>query len=216
MFTGIIEETGRIQQIRFAAASALLTVSCEKVLEDAKIGDSIAVNGICLTVVKTTGTSFTADVMAETLAKTSLKQLCNGSLVNLERAMAVGGRFGGHMVSGHIDGVGSIRKFTENDIAVVYTIAAPPAILDGIVKKGSVALDGISLTVVDLTEDAFSVSLIPHTRDATNFKNKNIGDIVNIENDVIGKYVKKYTEANRSQENPSKITMDFLTEKGFF
>lgn len=216
MFTGIIEETGTIQQIRFSSASALLTVGCEKVLENTRIGDSIAVNGICLTVVETTGTSFTADVMAETLMKTSLQQLNNGSIVNLERAMAAQGRFGGHMVSGHIDGTGTIVKSTENDIAVIYTIAADHDILDGIVKKGSVALDGISLTVVDVTEKDFSVSLIPHTRDVTNFKKKHGGDIVNVETDVIGKYVKKYMEANRPQEKESKITMDFLAEKGFF
>lgn len=216
MFTGIIEETGAIQQIRFTAASALLTVACKKVLEDTKIGDSIAVNGICLTVVATTGTTFTADVMAETLAKTALQQLTKGSIVNLERAMAAGGRFGGHMVSGHIDGVGAIIKAKENDIAVIYTVGADQEILDGIVKKGSVALDGISLTVVDSTEKDFSVSLIPHTRDATNFKRKNNGDLVNIETDVIGKYVKKYLEANGAHEKSNAITMDFLAAKGFF
>lgn len=216
MFTGIIEETGAIQQIRFAAASALLTVACKKVLEGTKIGDSIAVNGICLTVVATTGTTFTADVMAETLAKTALQQLANGSTVNLERALAAEGRFGGHMVSGHIDGVGSILKTAENEIAVIYTIGAEEEILNGIVNKGSVALDGISLTVVDSTKDTFSVSLIPHTRDATNFKNKKNGDLVNIETDVIGKYVKKYLEAKGVGENSPEITMDFLAAKGFF
>ncbi len=216
MFTGIIEETGSIQQIRVSAASALLTVACKKVLEDTKIGDSIAVNGICLTVVATTGTSFTADVMAETLTKTALNQLTNGSIVNLERAMAAGGRFGGHMVSGHIDGVGAIIKAEENDIAVIYTVGANQEILDGIVKKGSVALDGISLTVVDSTEKDFSVSLIPHTRDATNFNGKNNGDLINIETDVIGKYVKKYLEANRTAGKSAEITMDFLAAKGFF
>ncbi|HMM05592.1 MAG TPA: riboflavin synthase [Clostridiales bacterium] len=216
MFTGIIEETGTIQQIRYAAASALLTVACKKVLEDTKIGDSVAVNGICLTVVATTGTTFTADVMAETLAKTALQQLGNGSIVNLERAMAAGGRFGGHMVSGHIDGVGTILKAKENDIAVIYTIGADQEILDGIVKKGSVALDGISLTVVDSTEKDFSVSLIPHTRDATNFKKKNNGDLVNVETDVIGKYVKKYLKTSDAREKSTEITMDFLGAKGFF
>jgi riboflavin synthase len=216
MFTGIIEEIGTIQQIRFSSASALLTVSCKKVLEQTKIGDSIAVNGICLTVVEASGTTFTADVMAETLNKTSLKQLSNGSIVNLERAMAANGRFGGHMVSGHIDGIGTILKIVENDIAVIYTISANHYILDGIVAKGSVALDGISLTVVDVTENDFTVSLIPHTRDVTNFKQKSNGDIINVETDVIGKYVKKYMEANRSVTEESDLTMDFLAEKGFF
>ena len=216
MFTGIIEETGLVARLRFSGQSALLTVSCQKVLENTIIGDSIAVNGICLTVVDVKGDSFTADVMAETVSKTSLKELNNGSRVNLERALAADGRFGGHIVSGHIDGVGTILKATENEIAVIYTVGAAEDILDGIVKKGSVALDGISLTVVDVGESAFSVSLIPHTRDVTNFKNKRNGDVVNIETDVIGKYVKKYLEPKAKKNGSSDITMDFLAAKGFF
>lgn len=183
-------------------------------MEDIHIGDSIAVNGICLTVTSFSGTEFTVDVMPETIDKTSLKQLRNGSVVNLERAMAANGRFGGHIVSGHIDGTGTVLKIQENEIAVIFTIGASRALLDGIVPKGSVALDGISLTVVEVTDTAFSISLIPHTRTVTNMREKGVGDPINIETDVIGKYVKKYiTEpAERASDT---ITMDFLAEKGF-
>ncbi|MGM9567040.1 MAG: riboflavin synthase [Clostridia bacterium] len=214
MFTGIIEETGRIESIRRHSLSASLTVSCQRIMEDIHIGDSIAVNGICLTVTFFSGSEFTVDVMPETMDKTSLRQLKNGSVVNLERAMAANGRFGGHIVSGHIDGTGMILKIQENEIAVIFTIAASKELLDGIVPKGSVALDGISLTVVEVTDTAFSVSLIPHTRTVTNMREKGIGDPINIETDVIGKYVKKYV--TESADNSSDtITMDFLAEKGF-
>lgn len=214
MFTGIIEETGKIESIRRHSLSASLTVSCRRIMEDIHIGDSIAVNGICLTVTSFSGTEFTVDVMPETIDKTSLKQLRNGSVVNLERAMAANGRFGGHIVSGHIDGTGTVLKIQENEIAVIFTIGASRELLDGIVPKGSVALDGISLTVVEVTDTAFSISLIPHTRTVTNMREKGVGDPINIETDVIGKYVKKYiTEpAERASDT---ITMDFLAEKGF-
>lgn len=214
MFTGIIEETGKIESIRRHSLSASLTVSCRRIMEDIHIGDSIAVNGICLTVTSFSGTEFTVDVMPETIDKTSLKQLRNGSVVNLERAMAANGRFDGHIVSGHIDGTGTVLKIQENEIAVIFTIGASRELLDGIVPKGSVALDGISLTVVEVTDTAFSISLIPHTRTVTNMREKGVGDPINIETDVIGKYVKKYiTEpAERASDT---ITMDFLAEKGF-
>lgn len=214
MFTGIIEETGKIESIRRHSLSASLTVSCRRIMEDIHIGDSIAVNGICLTVTSFSGTEFTVDVMPETIDKTSLKQLRNGSVVNLERAMAANGRFGGHIVSGHIDGTGTVLKIQENEIAVIFTVGASRELLDGIVPKGSVALDGISLTVVEVTDTAFSISLIPHTRTVTNMLEKGVGDPINIETDVIGKYVKKYiTEpAERASDT---ITMDFLAEKGF-
>lgn len=152
--------------------------------------------------------------MPETMTKTSLKRLKNGSVVNLERAMAANGRFGGHMVSGHIDGTGTVLEMKENEIAVIYKIGASKEILDGIVPKGSVALDGISLTVIDVTNDSFTVSLIPHTRNVTNMREKRIGEPINVETDVIGKFVKKYMTR---QENGSSnsITMDFLAEKGF-
>lgn len=218
MFTGIIEETGTIREIRRHSLSASLTVNCRKILEDIHVGDSIAVNGICLTVTAYTNRDFTVDVMPETIQKTSLKVLSTGSLVNLERAMAATGRFGGHIVSGHIDGVGLLKSMEENEIAVICTIEATEELTEGIVPKGSVALDGISLTVVDVSKSDFSVSLIPHTRSVTNIREKKTGDPINIETDVIGKFVKKYMTmgSDRKSEGPNhEVSMDFLAEKGF-
>lgn len=193
-------------------------MTCQRILEDIHIGDSIAVNGICLTVVAYTDQDFTVDVMPETIQKTSLRILAKGSLVNLERAMAANGRFGGHIVSGHIDGVGSLKSMKENEIAVICTIEAAAELTAGIVLKGSVALDGISLTVVDVSEREFSVSLIPHTRAMTNMREKRVGDPINIETDVIGKFVEKYMSRSKDENHkPMKdeITMSFLAEKGF-
>lgn len=190
-------------------------MSCVNILEDIHVGDSIAVNGICLTVTSFGGSDFTVDVMPETIKRTSLKNLSNGSIVNLERAMPANGRFGGHIVSGHIDGTGTLVSARENEIAVILTISADHEILNGIIPKGSVTLDGISLTVVDVADTCFTVSLIPHTRNVTNMKVKNIGDTINIETDMIGKYVKKYMFPEKEQKEETRITMDFLSEKGF-
>lgn len=156
---------------------------------------------------------FTVDVMPETMEKTSLKLLKNGSAVNLERAMAANGRFGGHIVSGHIDGTGTVLQIQEKEIAVIYKIGASIEILDGIVPKGSVALDGISLTVIDVTDSYFTVSLIPHTRSVTNMRDKRVGDPINVETDVIGKFVKKYV--NSQGNSADSLSLDFLAEKGF-
>lgn len=185
------------------------------ILEDIHIGDSIAVNGICLTVVSFDSCSFTVDVMPETVKKTSLRELFPGVVVNLERAMAVNGRFGGHLVSGHIDGTGIIQTMTENEIAVICQIRTERSVLEGIVPKGSVTLDGISLTVVDVMTDSFTVSLIPHTRSVTNFKNKRTGDPINIETDMIGKYVRSYLDSEKIKNPKQEISMEFLSEKGF-
>ena len=179
MFTGIIEEVGTINQIQKNPASAVLTIAADTVLEQTKIGDSIAVNGVCLTVTDLKAGSFTADVMHETLRRSSLGSVRTGSPVNLERAMQLGGRFGGHIVSGHIDATGKILGIREDDNAVWYRIGADYKILKYIVEKGSVALDGIS------------VSVIPHTRANTTLTHKKIGDIINIETDCIGKYIEK-------------------------
>ena len=214
MFTGIIEETGRIADIRRHSLSASLTVSCRKIMEDIHLGDSIAVNGICLTVTAFSGSEFTVDVMPETIEKTSLKLLKNGSVVNLERAMPADGRFGGHIVSGHIDGTGTVLEIQENEIAVIYKIGVSKELADGIVEKGSVALDGISLTVIDVTNEYFTVSLIPHTRNVTNMQGKRIGDPINVETDVIGKYVKKYLKT-QEPASAERLTLDFLVDKGF-
>lgn len=191
MFTGIVEELGTVQNIRKGRASAVLTIAAEKVLEDAHVGDSIAVNGICLTVTSLQGGTFTADVMHETLDRTAFSRLSPGSRVNLERAMAADGRFGGHIVSGHVDGVGTIKEIRRDDNAVWYTFRAEPQVLRTIVEKGSITVDGISLTVARVSETDFSISAIPHTVAQTVLQDRKKGDPVNLETDIIGKYVEK-------------------------
>ena len=191
MFTGIIEETGKVEAVAKGSNSAVITIAADKVLEDTKIGDSIAVNGVCLTVTSISGRKFNADVMAETLRRSSLGSLKHGSKVNLERAMAANGRFGGHIVSGPIDGVGVISSFEKEDNAVWVEIETPAKILRYIVEKGSITIDGISLTVAKLTDSSFAVSVIPHTGEETTLLNRNPGDIVNLENDIVGKYVER-------------------------
>ena len=217
MFTGIIEEQGKIKSIAKGSSSAVLTIEASKVLEDVHIGDSIAVNGVCLTCTSFTSSQFTADVMHETLDRSSLGQLMPGSAVNLERAMAANGRFGGHIVAGHIDGVGHITNIRNDDNAIWYTIEAPKDIMRYIVEKGSITIDGISLTVATVTSNSFQVSIIPHTSSETTLSLRKPGDIVNLENDVIGKYVEKlidpYTEDKGQSE--SKITYEFLAQHGF-
>lgn len=228
MFTGIIEETGRIESIVQDGDSAVITINASKVLEGTKVGDSIAVNGVCLTATSVTGGRFTADVMAETLRRSSLGSLVHGSMVNLERAMPANGRFGGHIVSGHIDGTGTIRSMEKEANAIWVEIATKPNLLKYIVEKGSIAIDGISLTVAKLTSDSFSVSVIPHTGEETTLLKKYPGDIVNLENDIVGKYVErlltfekdtgndKAAGLNSITDNSQKdITMDFLYENGF-
>jgi len=215
MFTGIVEEIGSIKGVRRGAASAQLTVGAERVLEDARVGDSIAVNGVCLTVVHLAPYEFTADVMAETLSKTNLGALVAGDRVNLERALRLEDRLGGHIVSGHIDGVGTITRLEKHDIATLVTIRAPREVMRYIIKKGSVAIDGISLTVVDFQADSFQVSLIPHTAHATALGLKKVGATVNLEGDVIGKYVERLAAFRESSGEESKISLNFLAEHGF-
>lgn len=214
MFTGIIEELGTVMKLDQQGVSAKITIEADKVLEKTKLGDSIAVNGVCLTVTDLGKNSFCADVMAETLRRSSLGVLKKGSKVNLERAMAADGRFGGHMVSGHIDGTGEIAKISPEGTAVWYTIQAPQNILDGIVEKGSIAIDGISLTVADVSDRDFSVSIIPHTGANTTLSLKKQGNIVNLENDVVGKYVQKFL-VNKQEKPESKVTEEFLGKYGF-
>lgn len=221
MFTGIIEEVGSVASIRKGAHSCVLTVNASRVLEDVHLGDSIATNGVCLTVTSFTSHSFSADVMHETFNRSSLGSLHIGSPVNLERAMLAGGRFGGHIVSGHIDGVGTISSIKEDDNAVWYTVEAPSNILRYIIEKGSITLDGISLTVAKVTNSNFSVSIIPHTRAQTNLASKKVGDVLNLENDLVGKYVERLMlqPIAASQEQPeqksSGITKEFLSHYGF-
>lgn len=212
MFTGIIEETGIIKNIKKGASSAVLTIKASKVLEDISLGDSIAVNGVCLTATSFTQGIFTADVMHETLERSSLGKLHTGSPVNLERAMKADGRFGGHIVAGHIDGTGTITDIRRDDNAVWYTIKAPEHIMRYIVEKGSIAIDGISLTVAYEGTDTFKVSIIPHTLSETALYIKKSGDIVNLENDCIGKYVEKLL---KPYGKSGSITREFLLENGF-
>ena len=214
MFTGIVEEVGQVKAI----GNGTLQIQATKVLEDVKLGDSIAVNGICLTVTGFNSHSFQADVMPETIKRTSLGELKLGSPVNLERALTLSSRLGGHIVSGHIDGTGRIVSLKEDKNAILMKIQADGAILRYIVEKGSVALDGISLTVAQVGTRDFTVSLIPHTRQVTNLSAKAEGSLINIENDVVGKYVAKLLQpADESVEvaAQSSITMDFLKENGF-
>ena len=207
MFTGIIEEVGRLKNLR----GGRIEISCAAVLEDVKIGDSIDVNGICLTVVEFGEDFFAADVMPETLRKTSLAELNRGGLVNLERALKLGDRLGGHIVSGHIDGVGKILSIRAEGNALLIDVAAENFLLRQIASKGSVALDGISLTVVDASAESFSVSMIPHTREVTNFKSKRVGSPVNIETDILAKYVERLLNFNATPD----LTMNLLEANGF-
>lgn len=193
MFTGIIEEIGKLKAIVRHANSIKLTVAVRKILEDIHIGDSICTNGVCLTVTSFDDSSFTADVMPETMNRTNFKYLKINDLVNTERAMPANGRFGGHIVSGHIDGIGVISKMTKDDKAVRIKIETRPEILRFIVEKGSIAIDGISLTITDVSNFDFGVSIIEHTQDETTLTKKKIGDTVNLENDIIGKYIEKFT-----------------------
>ena len=217
MFTGIVEECGTVLGVLKNGVSGSLQIQASTVLEGTKTGDSIAVNGVCLTVTKLTKSSFTADVMAETFRRTNLGSLGKNSRVNLERAMAANGRFGGHIVSGHIDGTGVISRIKEEGNAVWIYISATQSILNLIVEKGSVAVDGISLTVAAVSDKEFAVSVIPHTRENTALSGKKTGAVVNLENDIIGKYVQKLTgtaQINESSENQSerdKKILDWLS-----
>ena len=215
MFTGIIEEIGVLRSIKRGSDSAQLVIEAEKVVQDSQVGDSIAVNGVCLTAVRFDNRQFTADVMAETLAKTNLGLLHSGDKVNLERALRLGDRLGGHMVSGHIDGVGTIIKQERQDIATLVTVRAPREIMRYLIKKGSVAIDGTSLTVVDLETQHFRVSLIPHTAHATVLGTKRVGATVNLEADIIGKYIEKLAGPKEEARQESRLNMSFLTEHGF-
>lgn len=215
MFTGIIEETGTVERIQKGRHSAVLSIRAKKVLEDAKIGDSIAVNGVCLTVTELLSGCFCADVMHETVERSALIRLKSGCHVNLERAMPANGRFGGHIVAGHVDGVGTVTGIRRDDTAVWYEVQAPSRVMRYIVEKGSVAVDGISLTVARTGKEFFSVSAIPHTVAHTVLKERREGDLVNLETDMIGKYVEKLLEPAVSPQPESAITEEFLSRYGF-
>ena len=206
---------GVLRSVRRGAHSAVLSIGAETVLSDLKIGDSVAVNGVCLTATTVDAGGFTADVMHETLNRSSLGALVPGNPVNLERAMAANGRFGGHMVAGHIDGTGTITARRQDDNAVWYTVSAAPSLLRYIVEKGSIAIDGISLTVASVAADRFSVSVIPHTAAVTVLGRKRPGDIVNLETDLIGKYVEKLLRPAEDTAPKGGISLEFLMENGF-
>ena len=216
IFTGIIEELGVVKSIAINGASGCITIKAKKVLEGTQLGDSIAVNGTCLTVTSINSDGFSADVMAETVKRTSLSQVGKGDLVNLERAMILNGRFGGHIVSGHIDGTGTITKYTKEENAIWVTIKAPDEILDLIVEKGSICIDGISLTVATVSDQDFQVSIIPHTAKETTLIHKKVGSLVKLENDIVGKYIKKLMENNQEEQakKASGLTMEMLEEYG--
>lgn len=220
MFTGIIEEIGSLRSIQSRGQSMVLTIEADKVLEGIRLGDSIAVNGVCLTAVAYDAYSFTVDVMPETYRQTNISKLGHGARLNLERAMQAGGRFGGHMVQGHIDGCGVIRSRHNEENAVVYSIEPDQKkLFRYIIGRGSITIDGISLTVVHTDETSFTVSIIPHTLAQTILNDKRAGDVVNVETDILGKYIEhlmNYKEPADSSENKnSPITEAFLVDNGF-
>ena len=232
MFTGIVEEVGRVEQVPASGRAGSLRIRADRVLDGTQLGDSIAVMGVCLTVTDLSATGFSADVMPQTLSQSSLGALRAGSPVNLERAMAADGRFGGHIVSGHIDGTGRIRRLERDQNAVRITVEAPRDILALVVPQGSITVDGISLTVSRLFADAFEVSIIPHTFAETTLGVRKPGDAVNLENDVVGKYVRRLLEAgalggppgngaddegdgHTSSRESSGLSLAFLAANGF-
>ncbi len=216
MFTGIIEQTGKIKSFSKRGNQAKITIEFHATTSDLTLGESIAVNGVCLTVVKSGNGYFAADISEETLDRTNLGELKPTDEVNLERSLKISERLGGHFVSGHIDGVGHISKKIKKGEDILLTIKAPEKIMKYVVEKGSIAVDGISLTVASCDEKSFTISIIPHTEVCTNLKWKKSGDIVNLENDMIGKYVEKFVNLkNRNNEGKSKISKEFLTAHGF-
>ena len=222
MFTGIVEETGRVTSVPAAGRAGRLAIKASRVLEGTRIGDSIAVNGVCLTATELLPDGFAADVMPQTLSHSNLGALRAGSPVNLERAMAADGRFGGHIV----DGTGTVRRVRRDQNAVRFTIGAPAGIMALIVAQGSITVDGISLTVADLYDDAFEVSVIPHTAAETTLGSHHPGSTVNLENDVVGKYVQRllYNKNRNTEESAAEhagkpastpLTLEYLAANGF-
>ncbi len=218
MFTGLIEEIGVVENVRTGSNYASIEIKAEKILEGTELGDSIATNGVCLTVTSLSGKGFTVDIMPESMNRSNLKDVKRGSEVNLERAMKSGDRFGGHIVSGHIDGTGKIKSIKKDGNAHWVTVEADPEIMRYIVFKGSVTLDGTSLTVADVDDKSFKVSIIPLTGEETTLLKKSPGDDLNIECDLIGKYVEKLLAPVREdkQKKSGGIDENFLRENGFF
>jgi riboflavin synthase len=206
MFTGLVEEIGVVRKV----SSGRLDIGAQKVLQDTKLGDSIAVNGACLTVASLASDGFSVDLMPETIRRSNLGRLHYGDMVNLESAVSAGGRFGGHFVQGHVDGVGSIVSLSPEEGAIIARISVPAELMPYIVDKGFIAVDGVSLTVIDCDDFSFSVSLVAYTREHTTLGNRNPGDVVNLEVDIIAKYVERLMRGEKQG-----ITMDLLEEHGF-
>ncbi|NLK20736.1 MAG: riboflavin synthase [Epulopiscium sp.] len=215
MFTGLIEELGKVKQIEKGLKSARIIIQAKKILDGTRVGDSINTNGVCLTVTGISTRSFSVDVMPETMKRSNLHILSSGDEINLERALKVNDRLGGHLVTGHIDGMGTIVNFKNEENAVWITIAAAPKMLLYIVQKGSIAIDGVSLTVTYVDDYVFKVSIIPHTKKTTTLVKKKIGGIVNLECDVVSKYIEKIILSKQEKLVEKKIDMNFLTEHGF-
>ena len=213
MFTGIIEEIATVLNVQKQQQGAVLTLGCSKVLDDIKIGDSIAINGACQTVVGFSQNSFRVDVAFETLRLTNLNDLKAGDKVNLERAMPLNGRFGGHIVSGHVDETGVFVKKEPQGLADIYYFEAPASIAKYIIHKGSICINGISLTVAAIQGNIFSVSVIPHTAGETTLKDLKSGDKINLESDILAKYIEKFTGKTA---NSNDISVDYLKEHGFY
>ncbi|MDW7668496.1 MAG: riboflavin synthase [Bacillota bacterium] len=217
MFTGLIEEVGEITSVTRRGNSAQITVKAPSILQNSKVGDSISTNGVCLTVTEKTSNTYTVDVMPETMNRSNFKNLKYGSKVNVERALKVGDRLDGHMVSGHVDGLGIIIDFREDDNAVWITLKADKNLLKYIVEKGSIAIDGTSLTVAYVDDQSFKVSIIPHTGEATTLLNKKIGDEVNLECDMVGKYIEKLLNFKKEETKNTNqgLNEEFLKNNGF-
>ncbi len=217
MFTGIVEEIGKMQSLKSHGEMTKLKIKAEKVIEDLELGDSIATNGVCLTVTEFDQNSFTADVMPETVKKTNLRNLKPGSKINLERAMTPTKRMGGHLVTGHIDGVGTLVEKKKDHQALIYTFNVSKALSRYMVEKGSIAIDGVSLTIIDVEEEWFSIGLIPHSADQTILGSANKGDEVNLEVDIIAKYVEKLLGKKEEvqDESNSGLSLENLRELGY-
>lgn len=217
MFTGIIEEVGILEEFSAGNGFGVMEIKCDEVLKETRIGDSIATNGVCLTVKEKSSNSFKAEVMGETLAKSNLGNLKVGDKLNLERALRLSDRLGGHIVSGHIDGVGTIVSIQEESNGTWFTISAPKEVLKYVIYKGSIGIDGISLTVAYVDDEVFKVSVIPHTLDNTILPHKKVNSKVNLECDLVGKYVEKLfgVKDEKEETEKSNITMEFLRNNGF-
>lgn len=220
MFTGIIESFGTILRMAPSGEGRVLHISCDLDLSQSKVGDSIAVNGACLTAVQLSANSFSVDMAPETVDRTTFKSAAPGNRVNIERAMMLSSRIDGHLVSGHIDGTGTVRRIRRKSNAIIYDIDVPSELAADMIEKGSVAVDGISLTINQCRTDGFEVSVIPHTAKITTIGTKQVGDAVNIETDMLGKYVKKFLSAGHGGANSpmagkSDISMSLLAKNGF-